>query len=108
MEDPGFHVRCAYSSIVHCNFLSRYGVSTKAKAAANSVKTSIVTFDQENRISATIKDKADIVDAKFGITEKSQNATRSVVSKFDEMGAKAKETAPVQKLSSFAGVYVDT
>ena len=98
---PGFLARSlgtAYCAWKTLDFT--YGVSVKAKAAATSVKTSIVNFDQENHISATIKDKVDAVDTKFGISQKSQNAARTVVSKIDEVGAKAKETAPVQAATS--------
>jgi hypothetical protein len=98
---PGFLARSlgtAYCAWKTLDFT--YGVSVKAKAAATSVKTSIVNFDQENHISATIKDKVDAVDTKFGISQKSQNAARTVVSKIDEVGAKAKETASVQAATS--------
>lgn len=53
---PGFLARSigtAYCAWKTLDFT--YGVSSKAKAAATSVKTSIDKFDQENHISATIK-----------------------------------------------------
>jgi RNA recognition motif-containing protein len=114
---PGFLARSigtAYCAWKTLDFT--YGVSSKAKAAATSVKTTITNFDQENHISATIKDKVDAVDSKYGISEKSQNAARTVASKIDEVGSKAREKAPIQaatttvkegveKLSSVIGTY---
>lgn len=82
-------------------------LSTKAKAAATSVKTSIKNFDQENHISATIKDKVDAVDSKFGISEKTQNAARTVASKIDEVGSKAREKAPIQAATTTVKEGVD-
>jgi hypothetical protein len=101
---PGFLARSlgtAYCAWKTLDFT--YGVSSKAKAAATKVKTSIKTFDQENQISATIKDKVDAVDSKFGISEKSQNAARSFASKIDE----AKEKAPIQAATTTVKKGVD-
>jgi hypothetical protein len=93
---PGFLARSigtAYCAWKTLDFT--YGVSSKVNTAATSVKTTIVNFDQENHISASIKDKVDAVDTKFGISTKSQNAARTFVSKVDEVGSKAQENAPI-------------
>jgi hypothetical protein len=105
---PGFLARSigtAYCAWKTLDFT--YGVSSKAKAAATSVKTTITKFDQENHISASIKDKVDAVDSKFGISEKTQNAARTVASKFDEVGSKAREKAPIQAATTTVKEGVD-
>jgi RNA recognition motif-containing protein len=94
---PGFLARsigAAYCAWKTLDF--KYGVSEKAKSTASSVKSKFDSFDQENHITATIKDKLDAVDSKFGISAKSQNAARIVDSKLNEV----KETAPIQSATS--------
>ena len=98
---PGFLARSigtAYCAWKTLDFT--YGVSEKAKATATSVKTSIVSFDQENHISATIKDKLDAVDTKFAISSNLKKASQSAESKINEVATQAKETAPIQAATS--------
>ena len=98
---PGFLARSiggAYCAWKTLDFT--YGVSEKAKATATSVKTSIITFDQENHISATIKDKLDAVDTKFSISSNLKKAGKSAESKINEVASQAKETAPIQAATS--------